>query len=139
MVLEDYEIDAWLTVHKVDPDTGHVHAHPEHRMLNEQLYLDLREELVPIEHEPEEAVAIVQFVPQENKFYITETEGWHDIIMLVNDIPVYKGQTFPLDNPSRIDIEVVAPARNKYAKFYHITFKHRKETFFEKVKHKFMH
>ena len=139
MVLEEYEIDAWLPVHKVAPDTGHVHQHPVHRMLNDQIYLDLREELILVEHDPEEVVAIVQYVPQEKKFFITEADGWHDIILLVNDIPVYKGQTFPLDNPSRIDIEIIAPMRNKYAKFYHITFNWKKETFLEKMKHKLIH
>ena len=139
MVLEDYQIDAWLTIHKVDPDTGQVHAHPEHQILNETVYLDLREEVVVVEHDPDEPIAVVQYLPKENKFSITETQGWHDIIMLVNDIPVMKGQTFPLDDPSRIDIEIIAPARNKYAKFYHITFHHRKETFLEKVRHKLLH
>ncbi len=135
MVLENYEIDAWLTVYKVDPDTGHVHPHPEHQLINETAYLDLREELLVVEHDPDEPVAIVQYAPAENRFYITETQGWHDIIMLVNDIPVMKGQAFPLGNPSRIDIEIVAPARNKYAKFYHITMYWRKETFLEKIRH----
>lgn len=139
MVLEDHEIEAWLTVHKVDPDTGHVHSTPEHQIINETAYLDLREELIVVEHDPDEPVVIIQYLPQENTFSITETQGWHDIIMLVNDIPVMKGQTFPLRNPSRIDIEIIAPARNKYAKFYHVSFSCRAETLLEKVKHKLLH